>query len=359
MSILRNSSRSNEFFGHNPMVFGIAIVSVVLFIPHLLIAQHIKPTEQREQSGFGIELEVAPIQRPVTLPRVALDALSKDERVASCLENEGLSSKELPANWFVASQIHLDGPSEIDLIVLPGERLPDTPAGEISPNACLVGANTAPMWVLRGTQHGFKLVLTQIGHHMDVLATRTNSLRDIEIGAFVGGYADSIDYKFDGGSYKIAARKSELIGAELPHTISAFKTPKRFIQLPAQTSEAVRTQARAWIWQQWKKQRPSYLKLRTHDKTADETCSYFIAPDENGNWQVTIQVLRIVRDVDATASQHRVTEKELLVATQVQRVEPATDDSHLPRVISEGEIRKRSKYRLQFVDYGDRTVATL
>src|SRR5215813_8159649 len=103
MRILYNSSRSNEFSGHNPTILTIAIVSIVLLVPHLLIAQHIKPTEQREQSEFGIELEVAPITRPVTLPRVALDALSKDDRVASCLENEGLRAKELPTNWFVAS----------------------------------------------------------------------------------------------------------------------------------------------------------------------------------------------------------------------------------------------------------------
>jgi hypothetical protein len=336
-----------------------AVVSAVLFVPHVLIAQHIKPPEQREQSEFGIELEVVPIQKPVTLPRAALDALSKDERIASCLENEGVSTEKLPANWFVASQIHLDGPNETDLIVLPGDRLPDTPAGEISPNACLVGANTAQMWVLRGTQHGFKLVLSQIGLAMDVLATRTNGLRNIELGAVVGGYSDSIDYKFDGESYKVAARKSELIGAELPRTLSAFKARRRFIQLPAQTFEAVRTQARAWLWRQWQKQKPSYLKLRTYDETTDETCSYFIAPDEDGKWQVTIHVHRTVRDDDATASQHRITEKELLVATQVQRVEPTTDDTHLPRVISKDEIRTESKYRLRFVDYGDRTVATL
>jgi hypothetical protein len=131
------------------------------------------------------------------------------------------------------------------------------------------------------------------------------------------------------------------------------------IQLPDQTSEAVRAQARAWLWQQWEEQSPSYLKLKTHDKTADETSSYFITPGENGSWQVTIQVRRIVRDDDATASQQRVTERELLVATEVQRVEPTTDDMHAPHVISEDQALPESKYRLQFLDYGSRTVATL
>jgi hypothetical protein len=331
----------------------------VLSVPHALTAQHTKPKEQKEQSEFGIELEAVPIQRPVILPRTALDALSKDERAASCLENEGLNAKELPGNWFVASEIHLDGPNETDLVVLPGGPLPNTPAGEISPNACFLGANTAQMWVLRKTQRGFKLVLSQIGLGMTVIATRTNGLRDVQVGAAVGGYGDSIEYKFDGQSYKIATRTSELIGAELPPTLSAFKTRKVLIQLAGQTSETVRAQARAWLWQQWEERGPSYLKLKTHDETADETSSYFITPGENGNWQVTIQVRRIVRDDDATASQQRVTEKEFLVATEVQRIEPTTDDMHSPHVISENEILPPRKYRLQFLDYGSRAVATL
>jgi hypothetical protein len=345
-------------FRHSAILLALTVQVAVFSVSQVLMAQHARAKEQEEQSEFGID-DAVPIVRPVTLSRAALDALSRDERVASCLEGESLSIKELPANWFVASEIHLDGPNETDLVVLPGGRLPDKPAGEISPNACLVGANTAQMWVLRQTQHGFKLVLSQIALGMTVLTTRTNGLRDVQVGAAVGGYADSIDYKFDGQSYRIAGRTSELIGAELPHTLSAFKTRKLLIQSPAQTSEAVRAQARAWVWQQWKKRDASYLKLETHDESADETSSYFVAPGENGNWQVTIQVRRIVHDDAATASEHRITEKELLVATEVQRIEAATDERHAPRVISENETPPGSEYRLQFVDYGSRTVATL
>ena len=337
----------------------LVVVSAVLCLPHVLTAQHAKPKQQKEQSDFGIELEAVPIQRPVTLRRAALDALSKDAGVASCLENEGLSPNELPANWFVASEIHLDGANESDLVVLPGGRLPDTPKGEISPNACFLGANTAQMWVLRNTQRGFKLVLSQIGLGLSVLTTRTNGLRDIEVGAAVGGYDHSIDYKFDGGSYKIAGRTSNLIGAELPHSLSVFRTRKMLVQLPAQTSEAVRGEARAWIWNQWQKHETSYLTVKIHDEASEETSSYFIAPDENGKWQVVIQVHRVVLDENATASKLRISERELLVASQVQRVEPTTDEMHLPHVFSEDEILPESKYRLQFLDFGNRTVALL
>jgi len=125
------------------------VVSVVLCVPHVLTAQTSKSSapNQTEQFAFGIELEAEPVQRPVELPRAALDALSEDSRVARCLGRNGLSAKQLPSNWFVASEIHLDGPDEADLVVLPGGRIPDTPEGSISPNVCLIGANTAQMWV--------------------------------------------------------------------------------------------------------------------------------------------------------------------------------------------------------------------
>jgi hypothetical protein len=359
MGTPRTSVLSNPFSESNRSTLALVVVGAVLCLPHVLTAQHVKLKEQKEQSNFGIELEVVPIQLPVALRPAALDALSKDARVASCLENEGLTAKELPANWFVASEIHLGGASESDLVVLPGGRLPDTPAGEISPNACFLGANTAQMWILRDTQRGFKLVLSQIGLGMNVLATRTNGLRDIEVGAAVGGYDESIHYKFDEESYKTAARTSNLIGAELPPSLSAFSARKMLVQSPAETSEAVRGQARAWIWHQWQERETSYLTVKIHDEASEETSSYFIAPDKNGEWEVTIQVHRIVRDENATASQLRVSESEVLVAPQVQRVEPTTDEMQLPRVFSKDEILPASKYRLQFLDYGSRTVATL
>jgi hypothetical protein len=215
------------------------------------------------------------------------------------------------------------------------------------------------MWVLRNTKGGFKLVLSQIGLGISVHTTRTNGLRDIEVGAAVGGYDDSIDYKFDGKSYKIAGRSSNLIDAELPHSLSAFRTGKTLVQSPAQTSEAIRGQARAWIWHQWQEHKTSYLTVKIHDEASEKTSSYFVAPDKKGEWQVTIQVHRIVHDENATASQLRISERELLVATQVQRVEPTTDEMHFPHVFSEDEILPESKFKLQFLDYGSRTVAVL
>lgn len=310
---------------------------------------------QAEQSDFGIELEAEPVLRPAELPRAALDVLSKDDRVARCLERNGLSAQQLPSHWFVASRIHLAGPEELDLVVLPSGRIPDTPKGAISPNVCLSGANTAQMWVLRETQTGFQVALSQIGLGMNVLSTRTCGLRDIRVGAVVGGYADAIEYKFDGKSYQVARRTSELIGAEVPSKLSGYETRKTLIQLPGQTAESVRAQARVWIWQEWW-QRRSYLKIKTRDEEADETTAYYIAPDTKGEWQITIKTHRVLR---ATRTQGSITEDELSIATDLQRIEVAADDSHRQHVISDTENVPESKYRLQFLDYGERIIGTL
>jgi hypothetical protein len=364
MNTLRKSTTSIQFWERGHLMFvlksALPMIGAVLLVPHVLIAQHANANDQKEQSEFGIELEVNPILRPVELTRAALDALSKDKRVLFCLKKNGLSPEELPANWFIASEIHLNGPNEKDLVVLPSGRLPNTPAGEISQNACLVGANAAQMLVLRKNQNGFQLVLSQIGLGMGVLSTRTNRLRDIQLVAAVGGYTDSIDYEFDGQFYVMTGRSSALTGAELPHTLAGYENRKQFIQSPRQSSEDVRAQARAWVWLQWETHKSSYLRLKTHDSKGDETCSFFLAPTSSGEWQVTIQVRRTVRDKHAaTLLQRRIAEYDLSVATEVQRVEPTQYDLHLPRIISGNEDLPESKYRLQFLDYAQRTVLIL
>jgi len=316
-----------------------------------------RPT-QREQSTFNYDSET-PVQKPVELSNEALKALSTDERVRSCLENEGMTPEQLPANWIVASKIHLDGGSKIGLVVLPGERLPDTPPGEPSKNACLVGANTAQFWVLLKTERGFELVFSEIALQLTVLETRTNGLRDIQIGAAVGGYADFILYRFDGRSYGIAKKSSQLTGAELPKDLSKYESRKPLVQMSGQSSESVLAQARAWIWQRWRARKLSFLNFSTADKngtSSNYTC--FINRSEDGKWHVTLKVHRIVRKLDPSSKLRRsIIEDELLVADKVERIAPLEDESQLPRVLSDQGVLPSSSYRLQFLDYGNRTVA--
>ena len=179
----------------------IPLVMIGALLPGHGANQNQAKSPVQEQSGFSYELEIDPIQKPVALSEVALQVLAKDELIRSCLDRRNLAPEKLPANWFVASQIHLDGPKEIDLIVLPSGRLPDTPRGEISANACLVGANTGGFWVLHGTSTGYQLVLSQKAHSLDVLKTRSNGLRDFQLYTISLSENTIQDFKFDGRKY--------------------------------------------------------------------------------------------------------------------------------------------------------------
>lgn len=159
-----------------------------------------------------------------------------------------------------------------------------------------------------------------------------------------------LNYKFDGSSYRIARRTSELIEAELPRDLAGYEKREPLIQLPGQTAESVHAQARAWILPRWKEHKLSHLKLETHDNDADEMTSYCIA---HGGVISTHRVLR------ATPSQANITEDELLVATEVEQVEPTAPEEHLPRVIPDSETVPESKCRLQFVDYAEPVIANL
>lgn len=334
----------------------IAVLIAALLLPRLVLGQASKSSAPgQEQSSFNIS-DTAPIQRPVKLSRAALDALSKDESVAFCLKADKLNPQKLPANWFVASEIHLGGADEKDLVVLPGDLLPETPPDEVPPNACLMGANTAQMWVLRDVHNHFQLVLSQVALELDVLQSRTNGLRDIELGA-VGGsaYADSLVYKFDGQMYKIAANNSQMIGVKPPHSLSGYET-REIVQLPSEPAGPVRAQARAWLWEHWKAHRLSYLKLKTHDSAGVETTSYYITRDSDGKWEVVIKSRRVLRP---TASEGSITENDLFAADEVQRVEPTGDESQSPRVIPDSQHVSGSKYKLQFLDYAQWVGATL
>jgi hypothetical protein len=339
-----------------------ALAGIVVCWPHLLLAQHTAPNSPKvqEQSVFNEELEIDPIQRPAHLTKAAISALSKDERVVSCLENEGLRPEQLPANWFIASEIRLDGKGGHDLIVLPGDRLPETPPGEPSQNVCLVGANTAQFWVLRKTRVGFTIVLSQIAHGLDVLQTKTNGLRDIRLNAVVGGYGDTIDYTFDGRSYEIAERSSELLGAEVPLDLSNYETREPLVQLDGQPADPIRATARAWVWQRWHAHKLSYLEVRTiADDGTQETATYFVNRTATQDWQIVVKVHRIHSVPGSSTKRHKVIENELAVASKVQRIEPVTDDSRPVRVWPESEELHDSEYKLQFLDYADRTVTTL
>jgi hypothetical protein len=104
------------------------------------------------------------------------------------MRDEQLSVDTIPKGWFTASEVHLGSKNQTDLVVM-GRGIS-------------LGPYSAGFWVLGQTAKGYDLVLATQAHHLALLDTRTNGLRDIETGLSTlnGSYADR--FKFDGQRYQ-------------------------------------------------------------------------------------------------------------------------------------------------------------
>ena len=164
-----------------------------------------KTASTQEQSRFSAEQAAVnePVAHPVSLPAGALLALGTSEDVASCVKREGVKQDQIPASWFVASEIHLDGPKEIDFVVLPNLDMP--PGSEAhGPVGCFLGANIAAFWVVRESSNGYQLALTVRCHDLVVSNHRTDGLRDIQAISIMraGAYISTVTFRFDGETYR-------------------------------------------------------------------------------------------------------------------------------------------------------------
>jgi hypothetical protein len=142
-------------------------------------------------------MEETPVLRPVPVPEGILQNLKEvDQSVQRCLENDHLGAP--PASWFVASQIHLDGPNEIDLVVA-------------SNGGCLLGANVAPFWIYRSTLRGYELVLAVDVHDLEVLRSRWKGFREIRVWSMTVDTITTETFRFGGQFYSSYLRISKPI----------------------------------------------------------------------------------------------------------------------------------------------------
>jgi len=139
-----------------------------------LEAQTPAKDNQREQTDFGADWGQGEVfmSRPVRLPLGALRLVRDTLSVGTieCLGQSRITPEQVPASWFAASEIHLAGPEEVDLIVQPdlpkivGHKFqPDSEEGVV----CLLGANVGPFWVIRKNPSGrYGLLLETITHDL-------------------------------------------------------------------------------------------------------------------------------------------------------------------------------------------------
>ncbi len=171
------------------------LVLIVGLLDVAWAAQRAKGPRPKDQSLFSAEDET--VQRPVAIPEDALQILRNDDQVLQYLKAEGKSPDELTTESFLASEIHLDGPDEKDLIVVGADRLR--------------GANVATFWIFRKSSQSYQLILKAAAHDLRVQKVRSKGYRDIETASPIAGTAHIDVYRFDGKQYRLYRSKSQPI----------------------------------------------------------------------------------------------------------------------------------------------------
>ena len=135
-----------------------------------------------EQTDFGADSD---LDRPIPVPEAALKTLR------SALQ---ATPDELPAEQLRASEIHLDGSTEVDLVV-----------------PVLAGGHAASFYILRPTSDGYQLIFDSGGDSMTVLRTRSHGYRDLQVEGITmaGKNVTTVIYRFDGHKYVKAREKTE------------------------------------------------------------------------------------------------------------------------------------------------------
>ena len=158
-------------------------------------AQTAKKDSVHEQSSFNAEDET--VERPAALPEGVLIILRNDPGILNTLKVDKLLPGQLPLAWFLASEIHLGGHDQTDLIVM-----------GVGP---LRGANVNTFWIFRKAPQGYELILNEVAHDLRVLRTRGKGYRDIRLAAVVSQAAVTLLYRFNGHKYQLYKRKVWLI----------------------------------------------------------------------------------------------------------------------------------------------------
>jgi hypothetical protein len=300
-------------------------------------AQQPSRTAGHPQSSFSSEDDKFP--GAVPLPNCVRRLLASDRDVVNGLKYEHLSSEQLPADWFTASEQSLGQNNGTFLIVMGATMMR--------------GANINPFWIFRQTVNSCDLLLSVGAHDLEVLKTRTNGLPDIEIAALTAIRYFENEFKFDGHSYREVKRVSAPIGEEIPADVSGFET--RRAELPPVKDKSVLTgvEARGWLWRQWWLEKPSRLRVTAHSKEGDVTTTdYFIRKNgERLDVLIHTHMVRVNRELHA-GIRIPLVEDEIEVAADVERRWALTSNPDRKPEVPESEDAAPDTYELYFLDEG-------
>ena len=183
------------------------VASTLLACAPFCHAQSSPPASTKEQPTFSVETadDRPRVVRPAALPNTVLEALKSDEAVKSCLKNNPLDPGKSLGSWFIASVIHLAGPNEADLVVVPSFQ------GEES--MCFESVSGIGLfWIFRnngGKQ--YQLALRTYGNQIVILPSRTKDYRNVRSDTIgqAGRYLTESTFRFNGNSYVVAQERTE------------------------------------------------------------------------------------------------------------------------------------------------------
>lgn len=294
------------------------------------------------QRSFGMEDEK--FENPVALPHCVRVLLSQDRDVRNVLDNPNPSPEELPADWFWASEIGRDQINRRLLMVMGVDRM--------------LGANTTHFWVFRWSAKSCDLLFSWDALGLKVLKTKTNGLDDIETGAakLYGSFRDT--FKFNGQKYQQVERVVEQIGEEIPTDLSGYETRRVEYSWGKPKPGLTCDEARGWLWQQWRLEKPSRLTVTAPSKEGDVTTTDYFFRKTDQRLDVLIHTHRILVD-RAPHPGVRLPEvvDEIEVAADVERRWALANNPDRETEVPANEDVAPDMYELYFLDEGGAKVA--
>ncbi len=162
--------------------------------------------KQAEQTQFATEeIPGKPrVKHPAPLPSEVLQLLKADKAVTGCLHDNPLPAGRSLSSWFIASVVDLDGPTEADLVIVPGFRSEEqmcfqTPAG------------IGQFWVFGQSKGKYGMLLETWANSLVILKSRTRGHRDIETltAGSAGRFVTSVTFHFNGQRYAQFREKTQ------------------------------------------------------------------------------------------------------------------------------------------------------
>jgi hypothetical protein len=187
------------------------LIASVIFASHSLGAQKIASKADDEQHLFRATDES--VKHPVPLPPAVLAELARDPDLGAVLKAESLTPDNLPASWFLVSEIHLGGPAEKDLVVI-----------GVGP---VRGANVTKFWLFRARNADYELLLSAPALGLEIKKSRTNGYRNIELASATASQLSTLECTFRGGVYQPGKRHARPISYPPYAALICFRTNAR------------------------------------------------------------------------------------------------------------------------------------